>query len=230
MYLWFLKKSASVLILEQLEKTTTSLLTDSFGRVHDYLRISLTDRCNLRCTYCMPSENMKFALHSTLMTADEIYSIAKIFVNLGVKKIRLTGGEPLVRKDARQIIQSLGELPVELTITTNATKTDSFINDFKNAGIKSVNVSLEAANTALNEVVVTGGGVNPVVPMTEMASSLPDGSASGTAIIASESPSPDLLRAVGTISSVARAACRLASSDSPREVSTGLTVLAIGEV
>ena len=131
------------MVLEQLEKTTTSLLTDSFGRVHDYLRISLTDRCNLRCTYCMPSEDMKFALHSTLMTADEINSIAKIFVNLGVKKIRLTGGEPLVRKDARQIIQLLSELPAELTITTNATKTDSFINDFKNAGIKSVNVSLD---------------------------------------------------------------------------------------
>ena len=90
----------------------TSLLTDSFGRVHDYLRISLTDRCNLRCTYCMPSEDMQFALHSTLMTADEIYDIAKTFVNLGVKKIRLTGGEPLVRKDAHQIIELLSDLPV----------------------------------------------------------------------------------------------------------------------
>ncbi|MFM9944061.1 MAG: GTP 3',8-cyclase MoaA [Bacteroidia bacterium] len=128
--------------LENIE-IKTSLLTDSFGRVHDYLRISLTDRCNLRCTYCMPSEDMKFALHSTLMTADEIYSIAKIFVNLGVKKIRLTGGEPLVRKDARQIIELLSELPVELTLTTNATKTHDFIEDFKKAGIKSVNVSLD---------------------------------------------------------------------------------------
>lgn len=125
------------------ESTTTSLLTDSFGRVHDYLRISLTDRCNLRCTYCMPSEDMQFALHSTLMTADEIYSIAKTFVGLGVKKIRLTGGEPLVRKDARQIIELLSELPVELTLTTNATKTNDFIEDFKKAGIKSVNVSLD---------------------------------------------------------------------------------------
>jgi cyclic pyranopterin phosphate synthase len=94
----------------------------------------------------MPSEDMKFALHTTLMTADEIYSIAKIFVNLGVKKIRLTGGEPLVRKDARQIIQSLGELPVELTLTTNATQSDGFIDDFKKAGIRSVNVSLDTFN------------------------------------------------------------------------------------
>ena len=121
----------------------TSLLTDSFGRVHDYLRISLTDRCNLRCTYCMPSEDMQFALHSTLMTADEIYDIAKTFVNLGVKKIRLTGGEPLVRKDAHQIIELLSDLPVELTLTTNATQTHFFIDDFKKAGIKSVNVSLD---------------------------------------------------------------------------------------
>ena len=119
------------------------LLTDSFGRVHDYLRISLTDRCNLRCTYCMPSEDMKFALHKNLMTADEIYYMAKIFVNLGVKKIRLTGGEPLVRKDAKLIINLLSKLPVELTITTNATHSNDFIDDFKKAGIKSINVSLD---------------------------------------------------------------------------------------
>lgn len=133
------------MLIESAETTEikSSLLTDSFGRVHDYLRISLTDRCNLRCTYCMPSEDMQFALHSTLMTAGEIYSIAKTFVNLGVKKIRLTGGEPLVRKDARQIIELLSELPVELTLTTNATKTNDFIEDFKKAGIKSVNVSLD---------------------------------------------------------------------------------------
>jgi molybdenum cofactor biosynthesis protein A len=123
-----------------------NILIDSFGRVHDYLRISLTDRCNLRCTYCMPSEDMKFALHSKLMTAHEIFEIAKIFVNLGVKKIRLTGGEPLVRKDARQIIQLLSELPIELTLTTNATLTHDFISDFKLAGIKSINVSLDTFN------------------------------------------------------------------------------------
>ncbi len=94
----------------------------------------------------MPSEDMKFALHSTLMTADEIFSIAKIFVNLGVKKIRLTGGEPLVRKDAKQIINLLGQLPAELTLTTNATHADDFIDDFKKAGIRSVNVSLDTFN------------------------------------------------------------------------------------
>ncbi len=91
----------------------------------------------------MPSEDMQFALHSTLMTANEVFSIAEKFVKLGVKKIRLTGGEPLVRKDAHHIIHLLSKLPVELTITTNATRTDSFLDDFKKAGIRSVNVSLD---------------------------------------------------------------------------------------
>jgi len=94
----------------------------------------------------MPSENMKFTRASNLMSADEVYSIAKIFVDLGVKKIRLTGGEPLVRKDARQIIRSLSQLNTELTLTTNATKTAGFIEEFKNAGIMSVNVSLDTFN------------------------------------------------------------------------------------
>ncbi len=76
------------------------MIVDNFNRVHDYLRISLTDMCNLRCFYCMPDEDYDFTPVSRLMQADEIYSIAKIFVDNGVKKIRLTGGEPFVRKDA----------------------------------------------------------------------------------------------------------------------------------
>ena len=79
------------------EIAESSLLTDAFGRVHDYLRISITDHCDLRCTYCMPAEKMDFTPAAYLMTANEIRSIAEIFVDLGVKKIRLTGGEPLVR-------------------------------------------------------------------------------------------------------------------------------------
>src|SRR5689334_19243614 len=98
---------------------TKRLLVDSFGRVHDYLRISLTDRCNFRCTYCMPVEDISFSPAHKLMSAEEIFSIASMFVKLGIKKIRLTGGEPLVRSDAKKILQLLSRLPVELTITTN---------------------------------------------------------------------------------------------------------------
>ncbi len=119
------------------------MLIDNFNRTHDYLRISLTDACNFRCLYCMPSEQMKFMPAKQLMQVDEIETIARIFVDLGVKKIRLTGGEPLVRKDAKDIIEKICLLPVELTLTTNCVLVDEFIQVFKKAGIESVNVSLD---------------------------------------------------------------------------------------
>ena len=76
-----------------------NIMTDTFGRMHTYLRISLIERCNLRCTYCMPEEGVILSPRSHLMTYEEIYTIAKTFVDNGVTKIRLTGGEPLIRKD-----------------------------------------------------------------------------------------------------------------------------------
>ena len=118
-------------------------LVDPFGRAHDYLRISITDKCNLRCTYCMPHEKMKFTPSAKLMNPQEIYTIAKTFVDLGVKKIRLTGGEPLVRKDAREILDLLGTLPVQLTMTSNASYVADFIDQFKAIGLNSINISLD---------------------------------------------------------------------------------------
>ncbi len=123
-----------------------NILMDTFGRRHDYLRISLTDNCDLRCTYCMPEGKNDFTAAAKLMNPEEIAAIAEAFVSMGVKKIRLTGGEPLIRKEAREIIQNLSKLKVDLTITTNATKVHEFIDDFKNAGIHSVNVSLDTFN------------------------------------------------------------------------------------
>lgn len=119
------------------------MIKDSFGRVHDYLRISLTDNCNLRCTYCMPEEDHEFTPSSKLMRADEIIEIATIFVQQGVKKIRLTGGEPLVRKDVAKIILQLAELPVELSITTNGTRIADLLPVLTQAGVKSINISLD---------------------------------------------------------------------------------------
>ena len=118
-------------------------MKDSFGRVHDYLRISLTDVCNFRCAYCMPDEAISFMPTAQLMQANEIDKIAETFVKMGVKKIRLTGGEPLVRKDVAEIIHLLSKYPVELTLTTNGSRVDDFIEVFEKAGIKSVNVSLD---------------------------------------------------------------------------------------
>ena len=120
-----------------------SPIIDKFGRVHDYLRISLTERCNLRCFYCMPEEGVPLKEKSKFMSSSELIEIAKVFVSMGVKKIRLTGGEPLVKKDAAEIIRELGKLPIELAITTNAVNVDQFIDVLKEAGVKSINVSLD---------------------------------------------------------------------------------------
>ncbi|MBI2271207.1 MAG: GTP 3',8-cyclase MoaA [Bacteroidetes bacterium] len=120
------------------------ILTDQFGRVHDYLRISLTERCNLRCFYCMPEEGIPLRPRSEFMSKDEIVSITNTFVGLGVKKIRLTGGEPLVRSDANEIIHELSKLPVELAITTNGILVDKFIATFKSNRMNSINVSLDS--------------------------------------------------------------------------------------
>lgn len=122
------------------------MLIDSFNRVHNYLRISLTDNCNLRCFYCMPEENYEFTPHSKLMQPDEIESLAKLFVENGVNKIRLTGGEPLVRKDAADIILRLSKLPVKLTLTTNATRLHDFADILEKAKVSSLNISLDTLN------------------------------------------------------------------------------------
>lgn len=118
------------------------MLIDSFGRGHDYLRISLVDNCNLRCTYCMP-ENIRFLPPSKLMAADELIAIAKVFVEAGVRKIRLTGGEPLLRRDAELIFRGLAQLGVELAITTNGLLLHEFLDLFAEIGLKKLNISLD---------------------------------------------------------------------------------------
>ena len=119
------------------------MLQDRFNRIHNYLRISITGNCNLRCFYCMPEEEIQLPPSSSMMQAHEIEAIAKKFVQLGVTKIRLTGGEPLVRKDAADIIERLAQLPVELTLTTNGIRLPVFLPVLKKAGVRSINVSLD---------------------------------------------------------------------------------------
>ncbi|EZH74720.1 molybdenum cofactor biosynthesis protein MoeA [Aquimarina atlantica] len=131
--------------------TKSNILTDTFGRKHNYLRISLTERCNLRCTYCMPADGIQLSPKDHLMTYEEIYTIAKEFVNMGVTKIRLTGGEPLIRKDAALIMEKLSSLPVQLTLTTNGVIVDKFIDHFKKCDIKTLNVSLDSLDTQKNK-------------------------------------------------------------------------------
>jgi len=119
------------------------MIVDGFNRVHNYLRISLTDNCNLRCFYCMPEEDYDFTPAGRLMQTDEIVEISRKFVEHGVNKIRLTGGEPLVRKDAASVILRLAQLPVKLTLTTNGTRLHDYVDVLEDAGITSLNISLD---------------------------------------------------------------------------------------
>ena len=121
-------------------------LFDAYGRVHNYLRISLTDDCNFRCIYCTPTEDIQCFSRQELMTSDEILEIAKIFADSGTNKIRLTGGEPLVRSDFSEIVGKLSQLPVELTLTTNGVLLHKYITLLKQNGVKSVNISLDTLN------------------------------------------------------------------------------------
>lgn len=123
---------------------TNTILQDTFGRAHTYLRISLIERCNLRCTYCMPEEGVQLSPKSKLMSYEEVYEIAKTFVDNGVTKIRLTGGEPLIRKDFPVILEKLASLPIELSITSNAVIIDKHINVLKSNGVNNINISLDS--------------------------------------------------------------------------------------
>ncbi len=123
------------------------MLIDPFGRKVDYLRISVTDRCDFRCFYCM-SENMKFLPKKDLLSLEELERICDAFINLGVKKIRITGGEPLVRRDIMNLFTKLGryldnnELD-ELTLTTNGSQLKRYASDLVSIGVKRINISLD---------------------------------------------------------------------------------------
>ncbi len=125
-------------------KKDSPILTDTHGREHSYLRISLIERCNLRCNYCMPEEGIQLSPKSHLMTYEEIYTIAKVFADHGVRKIRLTGGEPLIRKDFTTILEKLATLDVSLTLTTNGVIIDRFIDDLKKYNLNGINLSLDS--------------------------------------------------------------------------------------
>ncbi|MEM6271793.1 MAG: GTP 3',8-cyclase MoaA [Bacteroidota bacterium] len=122
------------------------MLQDRFGRVHDYLRLSLVDKCNLRCTYCMP-ENIRFLPNKHLLSDEELFAFAETFVEMGVKKIRFTGGEPLLRRNAGAIMERIARLPVQLALTTNGILLHEFTDLFGEIGLRNINVSLDTLQT-----------------------------------------------------------------------------------
>lgn len=132
-------------------------LVDTFARKHNYLRVSLTDACNFRCQYCVAA----FGGHHpnpSLMQAEEIEAIIQIFAELGVDRVRFTGGEPLVRRDSKDIFYRIGRLSVKLAITTNGYYLDKFLDCFEEIDLRSINVSLDTldANTFQNITRVNG--------------------------------------------------------------------------
>ncbi|WP_420322536.1 GTP 3',8-cyclase MoaA [Flagellimonas sp.] len=124
------------------------MLVDNHNRKINYLRLAVTDRCNLRCNYCMPSEGIEFVKNDKLLSIDELIRISEILVGQGIDKIRITGGEPFVRKDLMVLLRKLSGMNGlnDISVTTNATLIGPYIDELKALGIKNVNVSLDAIN------------------------------------------------------------------------------------
>ena len=125
--------------------TNTAALIDRFGRRVDYIRLSITDRCDFRCVYCM-GEDMTFLPREQVLNLEECQRLVQVFVGLGVQKVRITGGEPLVRRDALWLFQHIGGLPGlrELTMTTNGSQLEQYAGQLKDAGVDRINISLDS--------------------------------------------------------------------------------------
>ncbi len=128
------------------------MLTDKHGRTFDYLRIGLTDQCNLRCQYCMPAEGLNWIPKSSLMSADELHTIMGWMKNWGIQKIRFTGGEPLMRKDFMEILSDANSLSFDsVHLTTNGVLTENYLPQLKEMGILQINFSLDSLDEKKNE-------------------------------------------------------------------------------
>ncbi len=140
-------------------------MLDSFGRKINYLRISLTDRCNLRCQYCMPEEGVEKFCHDDILSLEEVYTIVEAFVDLGIDKLRFTGGEPLVRKGLVSLIERVSKLNKvkDMTMTTNGVLLKKYAKDLKEAGLNRVNISLDTLNPDKYRKITRGGDINKVL-------------------------------------------------------------------
>jgi cyclic pyranopterin phosphate synthase len=142
-----------------------SLLRDGFGRVHTNLRISVTDRCNIRCFYCMPEEIVRFRPQAEILTFEEIERFTRVAVQLGITKLRLTGGEPLVRRGLPELVSRLAALPgvEDLALTTNGILLREQAPDLKRAGLHRLNISLDALTESVFEQIARRPGLDKVL-------------------------------------------------------------------
>ncbi|MFD3157248.1 GTP 3',8-cyclase MoaA [Haloimpatiens sp. FM7330] len=140
-------------------------MLDQFGRNINYLRISVTDRCNLRCVYCMPEEGTEFLPHKDILTFDEIYRVVKIAAKLGISKVRITGGEPLTRQGLPKLIHDIKTLPQieEVCITTNGIFLEKYIDELIKSGLDSLNISLDTLQEKKYKEITRGGNLEKVI-------------------------------------------------------------------
>ena len=151
---------------------TTEKLIDNFGRHVNYVRISVTDRCDFRCVYCM-SEDMTFVPRAKILTLEELAQISTAFVELGVEKIRITGGEPLVRRNVVKLLGDIARLDGlrELTITTNGSQLPALANKIRAAGVRRLNISLDSLDSELFRRLTRTGKLDTVMQGIEAARS-----------------------------------------------------------
>lgn len=140
-------------------------MKDPFGRTVDYLRVSVTDRCNFRCVYCMPEDGAPFLPRAEILSADEIVRVVRVALGLGVSKVRLTGGEPLVRADLVEIVQRIAAIPGlrDLSLTTNGQRLASLAQPLAKAGLHRVNVSLDTLKPERFRAIARGGDFEAVI-------------------------------------------------------------------
>jgi cyclic pyranopterin phosphate synthase len=149
-------------------------LSDSFQRPIDYLRISVTDRCNLRCIYCMPAEGVRLMSHGDILSYEEIYRVAEAAAELGIRKVRITGGEPLVRAGVTKLVQMLTQIDAidDISLTTNGTLLAHYAAELKSAGLRRVNVSLDTLKPDRFKYITRGGNLDDVLEGIEVAKSV----------------------------------------------------------
>jgi len=148
-----------------MDENKLQVLEDSYHRCIDYLRISITDMCNLRCIYCRPWKEIGKKSHQEILRYEEIIRLTSLMAQLGIKRIRVTGGEPLIKKDVLPLIEKLTkiELIEEVSLTTNATKLAHFAGQLKKAGINRINISLDSLNKDRYARITGGGNLNDVL-------------------------------------------------------------------
>lgn len=151
--------------MHELPLTQPAELADTFGRVHTNLRISVTDRCNIRCFYCMPADHVEFMPRRDLLSFEEIERFVRIVVPMGVNKLRLTGGEPLVRRDLHRLIGKLSAIPgiTDIGLTTNGILLAEQARDLYDAGLRRLNVSLDALDAEKFQEVTRREGYEKVI-------------------------------------------------------------------